>query len=139
MAGAALDHSVCATTPADTPRLARRPSTMGAPAARSPGGTLGETASSVIATVPRRWSELRAAIDPQRVAGDPAGRVRGKKGDRITDVVRLGDALQGLQAQGEIATRVRPGEARHVGFDDARRDGVNADPALTQCRGKVLD
>ena len=51
MAGAALVHSVFATTPAVTQRLAQRPRTIGAPAAGSPGRTLGETATFVVAII----------------------------------------------------------------------------------------
>ena len=48
------------------------------------------------------------------------------------DIVRLREALQGLQAQREVAARIGLGEARHVGGDDAGRDGVDADAALTR-------
>jgi hypothetical protein len=40
-----------------------------------------------------RVLELGTAIDPECVAGDPASRVRSKKGNRAADVVGLGEAL----------------------------------------------
>ena len=52
-------------------------------------------------------SELRAAIDMDRIAGDPAGVVGGKEGDHAADVVRLGEALQGLHTERERQARIR--------------------------------
>ena len=89
-----------------------------------------------------RWgrapSELRAAVDPQRVAGDPPRGVRGEEGDGAGDVVRLGDALQRLDAEREVAPGIGLGEARHVGLDDAGRHGVDADAAPAERRAKCF-
>jgi len=43
-------------------------------------------------------SELRAAVDTQRVASDPAGFVGSEEGDSASDVIRLGHALERLNA-----------------------------------------
>lgn len=51
-------------------------------------------------------SELRAAIDSQRVSADPACRIGGEEGDRTGDVLRLGHALQGLHAERKVAAFV---------------------------------
>src|SRR6266849_234728 len=102
MAGAALVQSVCATTPADTHRLARLPRTMGArvgPTWQTPDES--SVSAIAIALVSRECSELRSAIDPHRVAGDPTCVVGGEEGDHATDVVRLGEALQSLHAERE--------------------------------------
>src|SRR4029453_10235523 len=44
-------------------------------------------------------SELRAAVDTDGIAGDPARIVGGKEGHQRGDVVRLGHALQRLHAK----------------------------------------
>src|SRR6267378_2126800 len=82
-------------------------------------------------------SEFRAAVDPDRVAGDPAGLVGGEEGDDSADVVRLGDTLQGLNDQREVAAHIRLGKAGHIRFDDAGCDGVDADAASAECRSEV--
>src|ERR1700733_9697667 len=51
--------------------------------------------------------QLRAAIDPDGVTGDPACIVGGEEGDDTADVVRLGDALERLHAERRIAPCVR--------------------------------
>jgi hypothetical protein len=62
--------------------------------------------------------ELRAAVDSNRIAGDPAGVVGCEESDDPSDIIRLGDALQGLHPQRDIATRIRLREVGHVCFDD---------------------
>src|SRR3984893_12984831 len=74
-------------------------------------------------------SKLWAAIDPDRVAGDPAGVVGGEEGDHAADVIRLGEALQGLHAEREIPARLRLREVSHVGLHHAWGDGVDANAA----------
>src|ERR1700721_1129191 len=98
MAGAALVHNVWTTTPAETQKLARRPSTkapvftvalaLGRPRSHKAG--VEGAALIIVVILALRWgcSELRAAIDPNGVAGDPAGVVGGKEGDHATDIVR---------------------------------------------------
>jgi hypothetical protein len=45
-----------------------------------------------------RWgSELRAAIDADGVACDPARMLRGQEGDHAADILGLRDALERLQ------------------------------------------
>ena len=47
-------------------------------------------------------SELRAAIDAQRIAGDPAGLIGSEKNNGGANVVWLGHALERLDAQREF-------------------------------------
>jgi hypothetical protein len=44
----------------------------------------------------RARSELRAAVDVDRIAGDPARVVRGEERDRVGDIVGLREALERL-------------------------------------------
>src|SRR5277367_1095710 len=92
MAGAALVQSVCATTPADTQRLARRPRTKDARGGHAAPYAVDGSAIVVIVFVVMLAgsSELRAAIDAQRVAGDPARLVGGEEGHGAGDVVGAG-------------------------------------------------
>ena len=85
-----------------------------------------------------RLSKLGAAIDVDGVAGDPSGVVGGEEGDHAADVVRLGEALQGLHAEREFPARIGLGEVRHVGLDHARGDGVHANTARAKHEGEVL-
>jgi hypothetical protein len=73
-----------------------------------------------------------------RIAGDPAGVVGGEEGDHAADVVRLGEALQGLHAEREIPARIGLGEVRHIGLDHARGDGVDSNAARAKHEGEVL-
>jgi hypothetical protein len=83
-------------------------------------------------------SELRAAVEAQRVTGDPAGLVGGEKHDSGAYIVRLADTFQGLDAQREVATGIAPCEGGHVGVDHTWRDGIDADAAVAQGRSEVL-
>jgi hypothetical protein len=83
-------------------------------------------------------SELRAAVDAQRVTGDPASLVGGEKYDSGAYIVRLGDTFQCLDAQREVATGIAPCEVGHVGVDHTWRDGVDADAAAAQGRSEML-
>jgi hypothetical protein len=47
--------------------------------------------------VPGGDSELRAAVDAQRLTGDPAGLVGGEKYDSGAYIIRLGDAFQHIE------------------------------------------
>src|SRR5277367_405136 len=51
-------------------------------------------------------SELRAAVDVQRVARHPACVVGGEEGHRTGNVVRLGNALERLRAERHVAALV---------------------------------
>ena len=75
---------------------------------------------------------------PDGVAADPARVVRREEGDDATDIVRLGDALQRLDAERELASRVRLGEVRHVGLHGAWRHRIDADATLAEHGGEVL-
>src|SRR5262249_40105585 len=80
-------------------------------------------------------SELGAAVDMDRVAGDPARVGRSEEGDDVADVIRLGDPLQRLQAEGVVTALVRLGKGRHVGCDHAGRDRVDTNATCTERDG----
>ena len=73
--------------------------------------------------------EFRAAVDTQRVTGDPAGLVGGEKHDSGAYISGLGDTLQCLDAQREVASGIAPCEIGHVGVDHAWGDAIDADAA----------
>src|SRR5882757_9266721 len=72
-------------------------------------------------------SELGAAVDAQRVTGDPAGLVGGEKYDSGAYIIRLGNTFQRLDSQRELATSIGPREVRHLGLYHTWRDGIDAD------------
>ena len=138
MAGAALVHSVCATTPAETHRLARRPRTMGVPVARSAEANRGETAPVIaIVLVP-----LDQSLEPPstRSVSPVIQRAASEARKAIASPMSSGWATRFRACRPSVKSRPRvgPGEARHVGLDNARRDGVDADAALTERGGEVL-
>src|ERR1700730_2274588 len=100
-----------------------------------PGGS---SISAMTILLAAESSEFRAAIDMNRIAGDPAGVVGSKEGDHTAYIVRLGEALQDLHAEGEIPARIGLGEVRHIGLDHARGDSVDADTASAEERGELL-
>src|SRR2546425_12473330 len=83
-------------------------------------------------------SEFGAAIDMDRVTGDPACIVGGEEGHHRADVVRLGHAFERLYTERDLAARLGLGEVRHVGLDHPRGDSVDADAAGTQGRREML-
>src|ERR1700674_3965672 len=96
--------------------------------------------ASRIGGVPFQWSsELRAAIDAQRIAGDPAGLIGSEKNNGSANVVWLGHALERLDAQREFPPRSGLGKAGHVSRNHARGHGIDANAALAQCRCEMLD
>ena len=92
---------------------------------------------SATATPPGGQS-LGAAIYAQRVARHPARGVGGEEGDGAGDVVRLGHTLQRLHPEREFAPGFGPGEARHIGLHDPRRDGVHSNTPGPRIRAKCL-
>jgi hypothetical protein len=84
-------------------------------------------------------SELRAAIDGDDVAGDPAGLVRDEERDDRSHIVRLADPLQRLHSHHHRAALFGLGEVRHVGIDHAGRDGVYTNAARAERYGEILD
>src|SRR6202171_6146077 len=76
-------------------------------------------------------SELRAAIDAQRIAGDPAGLIGSEKNNGGANVVWLGHALERLDAQREFPSCIGLGKAGHVGRNHARCPSIDADAAFT--------
>jgi hypothetical protein len=84
-------------------------------------------------------SEFGAAIGMDDLASNPAGIVGCQECHDTSDIIGLRMAFQRLHAEGEIAARVGPGEARHVGLDDARSDGIDAYAMRPKGDGEVLD
>src|SRR5437899_2967710 len=78
-------------------------------------------------------TEIDAAVEVDRLAGDVVGGGGGEVGDELRDFVRLGEALEGdVPAEGFA---LLGGEgAEQLGIDRSGRDGVDADTV----RGEVL-
>src|ERR1700722_1170037 len=81
------------------------------------------------ALLSRISSQLGTTVDMDGVAGDPARIVGRQERHHAADIVRLSEAFHGLAAAHVIASLIALGEARHVGCDNARRYGVDADAA----------
>jgi hypothetical protein len=84
-------------------------------------------------------SELRAAIDAQRIAGDPAGLIGSEKNNGGANVVWLGHALERLDAQREFPSCIGLGKAGHVGRNHAWCHSIDADAAFAQGSCEMLD
>ena len=69
-----------------------------------------------------------------RVAGDPASFTGREECHDAGDIVWFGQALQRLHEKRVVAPGVRPGENRHVGLDNARRDRVHPNAARSERR-----
>src|SRR6202158_1938701 len=87
----------------------------------------------------RTSSELRAAIDAQCIAGDPAGLIGSEKNNGGANVVWLGRALEWLGGQRAYPSRIGLGEAGHVGRNHARCHSVDADAEFAQGSREMLD
>ena len=83
-------------------------------------------------------SELRASVDPDGVACDPARLFGSEECNDRPDIGWFRDTLQGLHAKGECAAILCLREARHICVDDAGRDSVDADAVRAECRGEML-
>ena len=70
-------------------------------------------------------SKFGAAVDLDRVVGDPTGGVGSEEGEDLPD--GQPNALQSLDAKHVAAPLLGFGEARHVCVDDAGRDRVHPD------------
>src|SRR5258708_4626054 len=71
-------------------------------------------------------------------ARDPAGLVTCKEGDHAADIVWLREPFQSLHSKSEIPTLVSLRKVRHVGLDDARRDGVHANATNAEHESEML-
>jgi hypothetical protein len=70
-------------------------------------------------------SELRAAVYPQGVAGDPTSVGWREKGYRWSDIAGLCRALQRQQTDGELAPGVGLVKVRHVRLGYALSHGID--------------
>src|SRR6476469_3638941 len=129
--------------PATTRPVSRPSSRPGASRSRKPrsasSGSPGGSVRSASVT-----SVLRSAGDVDDLAGDEAGLLAREEGGRGGDVLGLADAGDGdllgrpLEELLEGDAHALGGLARHVGRDEARRDGVGRDAELPELDGEGL-
>src|SRR6201984_1384590 len=83
--------------------------------------------------------QLRAAIDWNARACDPACLVRSQERDYVSNILGLADTLQCLHSQRGLTARFSLRETRHICVDYAWRNSVNAYAARPENGLPVLD